>query len=184
MNRSSQPDSHGGLGDSAAHRGRSGLSQDLILDAAEKLLIERGVVAFRLRELAEELGVEPPYLYRFFRDRDHIVFSAYARAVRDQTAEACARLDALDGETTTLFEIFSMLVGARSPFGEEGVAGRQLLRLQGIGVAFANSEAREEVSAALAPLQESITRLIAESQATTTARVASVLKRSHSSFAL
>lgn len=49
----------------------------LILDEAEKLFLENGYAGFSLRELAESIGYAPTTIYRYFDDKDDLIFALY-----------------------------------------------------------------------------------------------------------
>ncbi|MEV7012065.1 TetR/AcrR family transcriptional regulator [Streptosporangium sp. NPDC051022] len=53
---------------------RRSLSRELILDASMRLLAERGLDDLTLRNLGKELGVDPTAIYRYFRDKDELLF--------------------------------------------------------------------------------------------------------------
>lgn len=46
-----------------------------ILAAAGALLLEAGVAAFSMRQLAERVGLSPPALYRHFQDREDLLIT-------------------------------------------------------------------------------------------------------------
>lgn len=60
---------------------RNTLSADLILDTALRLLDERGVEAFSMRALAEELGVGTMALYTYFRSKEELLCAARERVL-------------------------------------------------------------------------------------------------------
>lgn len=62
---------------------RGSLNPDLILDHALRLLDERGLEAFSMRALAEDLGVGTMALYTYFRGKDELF-----RAARDRVLTA------------------------------------------------------------------------------------------------
>ncbi|SEL57089.1 TetR/AcrR family transcriptional regulator [Streptacidiphilus jiangxiensis] len=62
---------------------RGSLSSDLILDHALRLLDEKGLDAFSMRALAEDLGVGTMALYTYFRGKDELF-----RAARDRVLAA------------------------------------------------------------------------------------------------
>src|SRR5919199_4858802 len=45
-----------------------------ILDAAGELLLERGYEAFSLRQVAERIGYSATTIYRYFENKDDLVF--------------------------------------------------------------------------------------------------------------
>ena len=67
-----------------------------ILDAAEKVFVERGVSAAGMAEIAEAAGCSRGTLYRYFANR-HELHLAYvqreARAIQERVAEVIAEID-------------------------------------------------------------------------------------------
>jgi len=53
-----------------------------ILDAAERILHERGVAALNLNEVAQRVGVRPPSLYKYFPSKAALYDALYAEGVR------------------------------------------------------------------------------------------------------
>jgi AcrR family transcriptional regulator len=53
-----------------------------ILDAAEKLFLEKGLENTSMKDIAAEAGLTRPSLYRYFPDRDPIAFEIAVRMLR------------------------------------------------------------------------------------------------------
>jgi AcrR family transcriptional regulator len=53
-----------------------------ILDAAEKLFVEKGLENTNMKDIAAEAGITRPSLYRYFPDRDPIAFEVAVRMLR------------------------------------------------------------------------------------------------------
>lgn len=62
---------------------RNTLSAELIVDTTLRLLDTRGVDAFSMRALAEELGVGTMALYTYFRSKDELFQAARRRVIDD-----------------------------------------------------------------------------------------------------
>ncbi len=62
---------------SRARRGEGDRTRQAILRAAEELLIESGSQEqVNIRAVAERVGLTPPAIYRYFSDKDHLLFEA------------------------------------------------------------------------------------------------------------
>ena len=57
-----------------------------ILDAAVRLIEEKGERALRLRDVAASAGIAEPTLYHYFPNRDALVVAAHARRYRTELA--------------------------------------------------------------------------------------------------
>jgi AcrR family transcriptional regulator len=78
-----------------ARRGEGDLLRDDLLDAAEKLLAERGSAkAVSIRAIANAVGVTPPSVYLHFADKDDLLFEVCSRRFVEF---AEAMVHALDG---------------------------------------------------------------------------------------
>jgi AcrR family transcriptional regulator len=68
--------------------------EEALLGAAERLIAEKGVLGFSLREAAREVGVDPAACYRHFRDRDAVLHALARRGftrLAQQMERAVAR---------------------------------------------------------------------------------------------
>jgi AcrR family transcriptional regulator len=78
-----------------ARRGDGDLLREDLLDAAEKLLAERGsAAAVSVRAIADAVGVTPPSVYLHFADKDDLLFEVCSRRFVEF---AEAMIHALDG---------------------------------------------------------------------------------------
>lgn len=57
--------------------------EDAILDAAEELLLAKGLGAMTLEELSVEVGISKPTLYQHFRSKEEVIASLSTRCIRD-----------------------------------------------------------------------------------------------------
>lgn len=113
-----------------------------ILDAAEGLLVERGIEAFSMRKLAERSGCRPPTLYHYFRDKEQLVddlleerlsrLVSELRAV-ERSGDAVADMQALFGAFARFGvrnpDHYQLLVAPRSRPTEELPSGAESRRL-------------------------------------------------------
>ncbi|MGA5702377.1 TetR/AcrR family transcriptional regulator [Peterkaempfera bronchialis] len=111
---------------------RNSLSAELIVDSALRLLDERGIDAFSMRALAEELGVGTMALYTYFRSKEELfqaararVFTQHAPPVRtdapwaDQLRDACLALYGLFTGRPSVLQLLAEQHRAEGPEGRE-----------------------------------------------------------------
>ena len=60
--------------------------QNMIHEEATRQLSERGDEGFSLREVAEGIGYAPTTIYRYFRDKDDLIFSLFETAFQSFSA--------------------------------------------------------------------------------------------------
>ena len=56
-------------------------TRELILDEFERLIVEKGVYGFTLRDVAEPLGVQAPAIYKHFESRDDVLVEVSRRFI-------------------------------------------------------------------------------------------------------
>ena len=71
---------------------RTTLSRELILDEAAQILMAEGVANFRLKDLAEQLQVTIPNIYRYFNSREDLIASTFLNAYQKRANEELARM--------------------------------------------------------------------------------------------
>lgn len=59
------------------------LREDAILDAAEEMLLTKGLSAMTLDELSAEVGISKPTLYGHFRSKEEVITSLSTRCIRN-----------------------------------------------------------------------------------------------------
>lgn len=74
---------------------------DSILEAAERIVAERGHKALNMRSVARQVGVTPTTLYYYFKSKDHILLELKLRAAR-MLNEAIGRIDPAIGPAAAL----------------------------------------------------------------------------------
>jgi AcrR family transcriptional regulator len=67
-----------------------------LLDAAARLVVERGVEALTTRDIAEAAGAPVASLYQYFADRDEILLALVQRDVGEMDEQVAADLAGLD----------------------------------------------------------------------------------------
>ena len=71
---------------------RTSLSRELILDETALILMKEGVANFRLKDLAEQLQVTIPNIYRYFNSREDLIASTFLNAYQKRANEELARM--------------------------------------------------------------------------------------------
>jgi len=75
------------------HQARAQATYDSIVDAAARLLVERGYVDFTTNHIAIRAGVAIGSLYEYFPDKETVVAEVARRVVREVLAELAAGLE-------------------------------------------------------------------------------------------
>ncbi|MBF9521299.1 TetR family transcriptional regulator [Mycobacteroides chelonae] len=68
-----------------------------LLDAAEKILADKGIRATTMTDVAEEAGVSRSWLYRHFPDKQTLVGAAIIRLIETSWAQSAAELADIEG---------------------------------------------------------------------------------------
>lgn len=74
-------------------RQKRAASETLILDTAEKLMLEEGYAAVSSRRLAKEAGLKAPLVHYYFPTTDDLFLAVYRRAVKKELDKQWAKLD-------------------------------------------------------------------------------------------
>jgi AcrR family transcriptional regulator len=101
--------------------------KDALVDSAEQIIAERGYLALRARELAQDVGCALGAIYTVFPDLDALV-----REVKERT------LDELEAQIAARFAEIDRAAGGKKQTGVKA-AQQRLLALADIYLAFASS---------------------------------------------
>ncbi|MBA2954442.1 TetR family transcriptional regulator [Nocardioides sp. MAH-18] len=109
-----------------------------ILDAAERLVVERGVDALTTRDLAAGAGVPVASLYQYFADKDDVLVALAQRDMGEMDTQVAADLQALDvvsvaSMVRTTMLAFVKVYGRRPAFVEVYLRGRASATLHQFG---------------------------------------------------
>jgi AcrR family transcriptional regulator len=148
-----------------------------ILDAAAELFLERGYEQFSMRQVAERVGYTATTIYRYFADKDALIF-----AVVDRGFERFgAALDEAAASTTDPVERLFALGRAYVAFGLANRAYYQLMFMQRSDyLAAAPAEAKEPRYATFLTLQRAVEAAIEDG----VIRRGDALEYSHAIWAL
>ena len=126
---------------------REPLGRDKIVDHTLTLIEEHGIAGFRLKDLASRLQVTIPNLYRHFKNRDDIVYSALTDDYIAMCSATTQRIDEMTTRVTATSDLVSALRhdDASSPTPAHR---RRTTRLHALA-AFEGHERSEEIRAAL-----------------------------------
>src|SRR3954452_25596334 len=80
------------------------LSRKLILDATERLMVEKGYAAVSTRRVATEAGVKPPLVHYYYRTTDDLLIALYNRSA-DETLRHLTRALASDNPLEELWKL-------------------------------------------------------------------------------
>lgn len=148
---------------------REPLTRDVIVSQTLKLLDDQGVAGFRLKELAGRLNVTIPNLYRHFKNREDIIYSALADDYIAMCHDTARTVQQLTHHVDSLPNFLSVLgdrVLARNPLEK---ARRRATRLQALA-SIGEHERSDEMRAALHTVHVAVEDFFRQAQASGTLR--------------
>jgi len=86
-----------------------------VLEAAARVLNQRGVSQTSLAELADELGISRAALYYYFDDQQHLVFLSYIRSCERMAENIAEAMRASDNATTRIEAFIDLMLGDDIP---------------------------------------------------------------------
>jgi AcrR family transcriptional regulator len=99
--------------------------REAILDAAGALLARRGLLAFRMSQLADAAEIGRATLYKYFADVEEVLAAWHARQIAGHLVELRARAEG-EGDAAvrlrSVLTLYSRICWQRSRHGEEGMA--------------------------------------------------------------
>jgi AcrR family transcriptional regulator len=148
---------------------REPLTRDVIVSQTLNLLDDQGVAGFRLKELAGRLNVTIPNLYRHFKNREDIIYSALADDYIAMCHDTVRNVQRLSHHVASLPDFLSALgesVLARNPLEK---ARRRATRLQALA-SIGEHERSDEMRRALHSVHEAVEDFFRQAQAVGTLR--------------
>jgi len=143
---------------------REPLSRAAIVHHALTLIEDHGIAGFRLKDLAGRLDITIPNLYRHFKNRDDIVYSALADDYIAMCAATTERIHEMTSRVHSASDLLSALRhGEESPHVTAEIR-RRTTRLQALAV-FDSHERSEEIRSALHAVHVAIEKLFERAQA-------------------
>lgn len=140
------------------------LSREAIVRHTLTLIEIHGIAGFRLKDLADRLDVTVPNLYRHFKNRDDIVYSALTDDYIALCAATAERIDEITSRVSSTADLFAVLRhGGELPLSTSGNR-RRTTRLQALA-AFGSHERSDEIQAALHAVHVAIEKFFEKTQA-------------------
>lgn len=129
----------------ATYSQRTTFTKDLVLEHAARLLIDGGPPTFRMRDLADSLGVTIPYIYKHFKSREEIISEAYVFLIAEQMEREIEQFRPPAKPLKTPKEFFDLIrTVTADPKGQFEQTRR--LRLQGLAATLYDQESAEKIS--------------------------------------
>lgn len=133
-------------------------TKEKLLDAAIRVINERGEAGLRIDELLEEVDVTSPTLYHHFGNREGLIVEAQAeRFLRSSRVGVSEIIEAFN-ESRTVEDLKKAVRLAVSYRGDTSRVEYRLQRLNALGAAYA----RPDLATRIVDAQESVVREIAE----------------------
>lgn len=140
------------------------LTRDSILSEAVEILRTHGITGFRLKDLAANMGVTIPTLYRYFEDREDIVTSAYVRALQlqaDEVEELLADDNPAFASIVDIYDFFAVIFN----FTVEGdMREHRLVRLRAMAATAHDEHLRSQVAESFAKMDAAVIKVIERGQ--------------------
>ncbi len=144
----------------SAHRADQ---RDHILDAALRLLSERGMAGLSMSSLAQEAGTSRATLYHYFPDIESVLVAWVGREVERSVRQLLAEAGGITDPWNRLAHLVRAQCGLFA--SQEHRLGAEHLESEAVSPAV-----RAEVSARMAPLRDLLARTLAEAAARGSAR--------------
>jgi hypothetical protein len=107
---------------------------DEVLSATSEVLNEGGAAGFRLKNLANKLGVTAPSIYRFFPTKEELIRTAVVASHEEMMTRYADQVDQLAAPTTSV-ELFETLKRFVTEFSPERRQNNQIIRVRSMAVA-------------------------------------------------
>ncbi len=137
----------------------SAFTKMLVLEHASRLLLDGGPPSFRMRDLAESLGVTIPYIYKHFKSREEIISEAYLFLLTAQVEREIALFQPPSKPFETAHEFFQHVREiVKDP--EDTYEESRRLRLQGLAATLYDEDSEKEVALLTARHHDALVNLI------------------------
>lgn len=143
---------------------REPLNRDIIVQHTLTLIEDRGIAGFRLKDLAGRLDVTIPNLYRHFKNRDDIVYSALADDYIAMCAATTERIHEMTSRVTSVSDLLLALRHGDDAPNSARLTRRRTTRLQALA-AFERHDRSEEIQSALHSVHRAMEQLFQRAQA-------------------
>jgi AcrR family transcriptional regulator len=151
----------------ATYSQRTTFTRELVLDHASRVLLESGIPNFRMRDLADSLGVTIPYIYKHFKSREEIVAEAHVFLMTTLLEREIAAFEPPKEAFKSPKDFFDHLrFIVRDPEGKMEETRR--LRLQGLAAVLYDESAERKIAVLAGRHQDALANLIRFAQQTGT----------------
>ena len=142
---------------------RTSLSRELILDETAQILMAEGVANFRLKDLAEQLQVTIPNIYRYFNSREDLIASTFLNAYQKRANEELARMRIPEKPWKDAAEFFGFIREVVKD-EEEDKEWLRMLRIQALSATSFDDETSGQMRQIGRQLQDALTSLFRAAQ--------------------
>ena len=142
---------------------RTSLSRELILDETASILMASGVANFRLKDLAEQLQVTIPNIYRYFNSREDLIASTFLNAYQKRANEELARMRIPENPWKDAAEFFGFIREVVKDEYEDKEWLR-MLRIQALSATSFDDETSGQMRQIGRQLQDALTSLFRAAQ--------------------
>lgn len=142
---------------------RTSLSRELILDETASILMASGVANFRLKDLAEQLQVTIPNIYRYFNSREDLIASTFLNAYQKRANEELARMRIPEKPWKDAAEFFRFVREVVTD-EEENKEWLRMLRIQALSATSFDDETSAQMRQIGRQLQDALTSLFRAAQ--------------------
>jgi AcrR family transcriptional regulator len=142
---------------------RTSLSRELILDETARILMVQGVANFRLKDLADQLEVTIPNIYRYFNSREDLISSTFLYAYQNRANEEQARMRIPEKPWKDAREFFLFI---REVVRDDDVGSEwlRMLRIHALSATMFDDNASSQMRIIGRQLQDSLTSLFRAAQ--------------------
>ena len=142
---------------------RTSLSRELILDETALILMKEGVANFRLKDLAEQLQVTIPNIYRYFNSREDLIASTFLNAYQKRANEELARMRIPEKPWKDAAEFFGFIREVVKD-EDEDKEWLRMLRIQALSATSFDDETSGQMRQIGRQLQDALTSLFRAAQ--------------------
>ena len=142
---------------------RTSLNRELILDETALILMKEGVANFRLKDLAEQLQVTIPNIYRYFNSREDLIASTFLNAYQKRANEELARMRIPEKPWKDPAEFFRFVREVVKD-EEEDKEWLRMLRIQALSATSFDDETSGQMRQIGRQLQDALTSLFRAAQ--------------------
>jgi AcrR family transcriptional regulator len=142
---------------------RTTLSRELILDETAQILMAEGVANFRLKDLAEQLQVTIPNIYRYFNSREDLIASTFLNAYQKRANEEQARMRIPEKPWKDAAEFFQFIREVVKD-EQQDQAWLRMLRIQALSATTFDDDTSKQMRQIGSQLQDALTSLFRAAQ--------------------